>query len=1009
MFCRHIVALSGIFSLGLPLQVAATTVVPLSLEERVQKAADVIVATVLTAHAERRGESTTYIETEYTLRVEEVVVGALQPAEVIRIRLWGGTIGNETLTAAGVRVPEVGRRYVLMLTPAWRTSNWGVIVGTDQGLFEVLRDEARGSDRIVDFKGHTLEHPAASGNRLSTAASEDSSLTVREFVSWIQRIRAAGASGDATVGAAAASPAFSIAAVDRGDFVTSAVPVGCRVGLWLHWEQYSSDTPYYLTDVREMQKWNFYSEVFGWDDTPNGDRRVGNGRNDTHGLLSDEQMQTAWGRPWGDTELAVTSRLCRDGFVAESDIAINAAYDWTFDDESIFSGEAPANAQAYRQTMLHELGHAAGLDHDFTTLSVMNYPLRQHRSYALPFMNDAEAIRNAAPHAAVARKDVAVYPFRWTPQLIGIPPAQTNVWSKLSFIPIVVAGTSLRISNFHVENAGTVAVADPALNWYLTTQRSYPAGAIPYLGRTVFPGNLPRAGELPSSMTDVTVEIPPDVKAGSYYISALVDVVGAVRPSQPTFPFAHNAFFSRDLLRVLPRMIGIDGAYVVGGQSGTATVYLSSPADAEGHDLYLRSPSSVVVVPPLVTVPPGASHVTFPFTTTPVASEQAIIITAQDRLGAQTMGGQIRVFRAGITMVTPSPAARWVIGSEQVIRWSHGLFTGAVVAVALSRDGGATYEALGSAASGAEVGEFRWKVTAPATRSARLRLTFGTTATADVSISIGETPFPAIDPVDLDGDGFGDFILQHQATGCMVAWQMRGTLLMTQHWIAPACVSDPAWSIRGAADFDNDGKADLLFQNVSTGGILVWLMNGTALRQQVWLTPALVSDPRWRVVAVADINADGAPDLVFQHATDGRMLTWILGGMLGTVLQQQQFLTPNAVADPDWQIVGAGDIDGDDKPDLFFKHAGSGLMVAWLLNGTVLRAQLFISPAQVAPEWAVAGVTDVNIDGAPDLIFQNTLSGHLVAWPLAGTTLLGQQWIVPNQVSDPRWRIVAPR
>ena len=1013
-----LVVLFSVAFLSLPSKAAATSMVPLTLDERVQKASEVIVATVVAADAQRKGELARFIETEYTLRVEEVVFGALQRNEVLTIRLWGGTIGEETLTAAGVRVPEVGRRYFFMLTPAWRTSNWGVIVGTDQGMFEVVRDEVRGSDRIVDFKGRTLERTPTSSNELLNADGAESALAVPDFISWIQRARAGGPtrpSGDAPVGVDAAATEYSIAAVERGDFIPSAVPLNCRVGLWLHFETYASDSPFYLTDIREMQKWNFYSVVFGWDDTPNGDRRIGNGRNDIHGLLNDQQMQVAWGRPW-DGELAVTSWRCLSGFMAEADIAINANYDWTFDDELVFSGEAFPNVYPYRQTMLHELGHAAGLDHDFDTLSVMNYTdSKRHRAYAFPYMHDAEAVRNSASHAVVARKDLAVYPFRWTPQRRELLDGTIrSIWSDLSFsITTLVAGMSLRVSGFHLENVGTVTVDNPALNWYLTQQRFYPNGQIPYLGRSVFPLSLPRFGDVPSSMTDVALQVPPDVRAGSYYVSALIDLVGGVRPSQPTFPYAHNAFFTRQRIRVLPRITGLTDLFVVGGETGYATVFLSSPADELGHELYLRFPAGGPISGPdqqVLRIPPGADRLTFPISTVAVNAEQTVTIRVMDRLGFEERSAGIRLLRAGLSIVEPSPLAHWVVGSETIVRWSHGLFEGSVVFVALSRDGGVTYQNLGSASNLAATGEFKWKVTGPATNAARLRLTFGTAAMAEVAITIGMTDaVPWQQRSDFDGDGLGDLILQHQATGCMVAWHMTGTSLLKQSWVAPDCVADPAWSIRGVADFDRDGKPDLLFQNISTGGILVWLMNGTALRQQLWLTPSAVSDPAWLVAAVADMNGDKAPDLVFQHRGDGRMLSWHLGGAAGTILQQQMFLTPSAVADPDWQIVGAGDIDGDTKPDLFFKHARTGVMVAWLMNGVVIRTQQNIFPGQVSAEWAVAAIADTNRDGKPDLVFQNTLSGHMVAWPLSGTTLLGQQWIVPNQVSDPRWRIVGPR
>jgi hypothetical protein len=260
-------------------------------------------------------------------------------------------------------------------------------------------------------------------------------------------------------------------------------------------------------------------------------------------------------------------------------------------------------------------------------------------------------------------------------------------------------------------------------------------------------------------------------------------------------------------------------------------------------------------------------------------------------------------------------------------------------------------------------------------------------------------------PLDFNSDGMTDLVLQHEDTGCMVLWQMNGVSLIAQQWITPNCV-DPSWRISGYADFDKDGKMDLLFQNVSSGQILVWLLNGTTLKEQLWLS-AQPSTSAWRVAALGDFDGDSKVDVILQNRDDGRMLAWLLNGAKGVTLKLQQFLSPSA-ADPNWRIVGTGDIDGDGKPDLFFKHATSGYMVAWLMNGTSFVAQDWISPSQVGPEWAIASIGDFNGDSRPDLILQNTVNGWTVAWPLRGFALTGQLWLSP-QVADPKWRIAGPR
>ena len=66
----------------------------------------------------------------------------------------------------------------------------------------------------------------------------------------------------------------------------------------------------------------------------------------------------------------------------------------------------------------------------------------------------------------------------------------------------------------------------------------------------------------------------------------------------------------------------------------------------------------------------------------------------------------------------------------------------------------------------------------------------------------------------------------------------------------------------GAADFDGDGKVDIIWQNNVTGARAVWLMNGTVLNRSVSLG---VLSTQWNIAGVGDFNGDGAPDILIQN------------------------------------------------------------------------------------------------------------------------------------------------
>lgn len=269
------------------------------------------------------------------------------------------------------------------------------------------------------------------------------------------------------------------------------------------------------------------------------------------------------------------------------------------------------------------------------------------------------------------------------------------------------------------------------------------------------------------------------------------------------------------------------------------------------------------------------------------------------------------------------------------------------------------------------------------------------------------TPPPPPPPTssDLNGDGFPDLLWQQQATGQLAAWYMQGTTMQTVKLFTPSTVSDPLWKVVGVGDFDADGQNDLVLQHATTRQIVVWLMTGTTLKTVVTPPNTVGLSTVWKVAGVADFNGDGKADILFRNTSTGQLNVW---NMQGTTLGSITTLSMG-VADQSWSIVGIADFNGDGQKDLLWQSNTTGLLALWYLQGANVSSTTLTNPSTVSDtSWKVAGVGDFNSDGHPDIFWQNITSGLIGVWYMNNATQTGVKMIAPATV-DPIWRIVTIR
>ena len=205
-------------------------------------------------------------------------------------------------------------------------------------------------------------------------------------------------------------------------------------------------------------------------------------------------------------------------------------------------------------------------------------------------------------------------------------------------------------------------------------------------------------------------------------------------------------------------------------------------------------------------------------------------------------------------------------------------------------------------------------------------------------------------------------------------------------------------------DIDFDRKLDLIWHHQTDGRLAVWLMDGTTETAGVALSPPAVPDTSWKVVGSADLDGDGYFDLVWQNVADGRVAAWLMNGLTS---REGLLLSPGQVADTDWRIRSVGDFSGDGKPDLIWQHETQGLVAIWIMNGLHLIDGRLLSSSATDLTWQIVGGGDFNGDGYRDLVWQNRVSGDISIWLMEATNVAGMVPVPPGSGPDTNWAIRA--
>jgi hypothetical protein len=251
---------------------------------------------------------------------------------------------------------------------------------------------------------------------------------------------------------------------------------------------------------------------------------------------------------------------------------------------------------------------------------------------------------------------------------------------------------------------------------------------------------------------------------------------------------------------------------------------------------------------------------------------------------------------------------------------------------------------------------------------------------------------------DFNGDGRADVLWRNAVTGENYVYFMDGTTIAGEGYLRT--VADLNWKVAAIGDFNGDGKDDILWRNQSTGENYVYLMNGTTIAGEGYIRA--VADQTWRVVWAGDFDGDGKADILWRNASTGQNYIYFMDGL--TILAGEGYI--RTVADLNWDVNAIGDYDGDGRTDIFWRNRSTGENYVYPMAGLAIKPTEGYVRTVADPNWQVAGFGDLNGDGRADLFWRNGSTGENYIYLMDGTTIAGEGYV--RTVADQAWKIAWP-
>ena len=244
---------------------------------------------------------------------------------------------------------------------------------------------------------------------------------------------------------------------------------------------------------------------------------------------------------------------------------------------------------------------------------------------------------------------------------------------------------------------------------------------------------------------------------------------------------------------------------------------------------------------------------------------------------------------------------------------------------------------------------------------------------------------------DFNGDGKDDVLWRNNKDGTTWIWLMDGKSISLSQ---PVNTISLDWRIAGHGDFDGDGKADILWRNTTTGKNWLYLMDGVNISASHEINT--VANQYWQVKGVTDFDGDGKTDIFWHNQDTGQTYVYLMNGY-----QIKQSTALFTIDDTNWQVAAVGDVNGDNKSDVIWRHTTQGHNYIWLMDGSNVVSRYLLNTVDV--NWEITGAGDINGDGVADILWRNKKDGRNWTYLMNNGQIQTSRQI--NTIADQQWQI----